>query len=126
MRFESRLMMIGVSGVKLLIVDNSPPMRRLLRSVASSLTDTVTECGDGAEAVRLYEAEQPDWVLMDVEMPIMDGIAATRAIMAADPNARVLIVTQYREESVHAAAHQAGAQEVILKDELWKLQGRFC
>ena len=118
--------MIGVSGVKLLIVDNSSPMRRLLRSVASSLTDTVTECGDGAEAVRLYEVEQPDWVLMDVEMPIMDGIAATRAIMAADPNAKVLIVTQYREESVHAAAHQAGAQEVILKDELWKLQGRFC
>ena len=92
-----------------------------MRSVVAASGDTVTECSDGAEALAAYQALQPDWVLMDVEMKIMDGLEATRQIMAADPQARVLMVTQYREASIRLAAREAGARDLVTKDELWRL-----
>lgn len=84
--------------MKLLIVENNPQMRRMLKSVVADLVETVTECGDGAEAVAAYAAEQlsaADWVLMDLEMPQVGGLEATRRLVAVDPWARVIIVTQY-------------------------------
>ena len=70
--------------MKLLIVEDNQPMRRLIRSLAADLSESITECSDGADARANYAEHHPDWVLMDLMMPQMDGLAATRQILAAN------------------------------------------
>lgn len=93
-------------------------MRRMIRQVVADLADEISECGDGQEAVALYPALRPDWVLMDIEMVGLNGIAATRQIRAAYPTARILIVTNYNDAMLREAAHQAGASGYVLKENL--------
>ncbi|MGQ4360558.1 response regulator [Streptomyces sp. SAS_272] len=101
-----------------LIVDDQPLQRYgfhlLLDSVAE--TDVVGEAAHGAEAVRKAAELRPDVVLMDVRMPGMDGIEATRRIVAAGGRSRVLVLTTFDlDEYVHAAL-RAGASGFLLKD----------
>ncbi|WP_314220371.1 response regulator transcription factor [Streptomyces zaehneri] len=101
-----------------LIVDDQPLQRYgfhlLLDSVAE--TDVVGEAAHGAEAVRKTAELRPDVVLMDVRMPGMDGIEATRRIVAAGGRSRVLVLTTFDlDEYVHAAI-RAGASGFLLKD----------
>ncbi|MFF0016507.1 response regulator [Streptomyces sp. NPDC005374] len=101
-----------------LIVDDQPLQRygfhMLLDSVAE--TDVVGEAAHGAEAVRKAAELRPDVVLMDVRMPGMDGIEATRRIVAAGGRSRVLVLTTFDlDEYVHAAI-RAGASGFLLKD----------
>jgi CheY-like chemotaxis protein len=81
----------------LLIVEDNPAMRRLIRSLVQDLADRVEDCGNGVDAVAIYRERRPDLVLMDIELPGMDGILATRAITAEFPAARILILTQYAD-----------------------------
>lgn len=76
------------------------------------------EAKDGAEAVRLYEAHQPDVVLMDLRMPGMDGVAATRAIVAGHPAARIVALTSFDGDADIYRALDAGAFGYLLKDML--------
>ena len=101
-----------------LIVDDSPQFRELIRTVLAGLADEVNECADGDEAVAAYGARRPDWVLMDVQMVRMGGLEATRRLLAADPTARVLIVTDYDDVHWRAAAMEAGACGYVLKENL--------
>ena len=101
-----------------LIVDDSPQVRALIRTIVTGLADDVTECADGDEAVAMYGARRRDWVLMDFKMPRMGGLEATRRILAADPAARVLIVTDYDDVHWRAAASEAGACGYVLKENL--------
>ena len=101
-----------------LIVDDNPRFRELIRTVLAGLVDEVTECADGDEVVAAYRAQRPDWVLMDVQMACTGGLEATRRILAADPTARVLIVTDYDDAHWRAAAIEAGACGYVLKDNL--------
>jgi len=66
----------------------------------------------------LYRKHKPDWVLMDIRMGAMDGIAATREVTSAFPNARVIIVTNYNDSFLRAEAEEAGAVGYVLKDDL--------
>src|SRR4029453_15300260 len=104
--------------MSLMIVEDNEPMRRMIRSMVADLAERIDECGDGAEAYARYADRRPDWVLMDIAMPGMDGIPATRQIMAAFPDARVLIVTNYDDAELRAAALAAGACGYVLKDNL--------
>jgi CheY-like chemotaxis protein len=106
------------NGMTVLIVDDSPRFRELIRSILTDLVDEFHECADGDETVAAYDARRPDWVLMDFKMARMGGLEATRRIVAAHPAARVLIVTAYDDAHCRAAAIEAGACGYVLKDNL--------
>lgn len=111
--------------MKVLIVEDHAEMRQLIRSVVNDLADTVVECNDGAEAVAAYAAHKftcEDWVLMDLEMPEVDGLEATRRLRAAFPDARIIIVTQHGDTHLRAAASEAGACGYVLKENLLELR----
>jgi DNA-binding NarL/FixJ family response regulator len=101
-----------------LVVDDQPLQRYGFRMLLESVpeTDVVGEAAHGAEAVRKAAELRPDVVLMDVRMPGMDGIEATRRIVAAGERSRVLVLTTFDvDEYVHAAL-RAGASGFLLKD----------
>jgi CheY-like chemotaxis protein len=107
---------------RLLIVEDNAGMRSLIWSVVADLFEAVTECGDGAGALGAYRECRPDWVLMDVRMPGLDGITATALIKEAFPEARIVIVTDYAETKLRRAALDAGACDYVLKDDLLELR----
>ena len=106
----------------LMIVDDDARMRSLIRSIVADLTDSISECGDGAEAQKCYAERRPDWVLMDAVMPEMGGLEATRQIRALDPAARIVMVTGHENESLREAAASAGACAYVPKDNLLALR----
>lgn len=111
--------------MKVLIVEDNPEMRRLLRAVVARLAEAVYECADGDEALACYTERQfggDDWVLMDIEMPRMDGLAATRQLKAACPDARVCIVTSYDQPKFRAEAQAAGASGYVVKERLHEVR----
>jgi CheY-like chemotaxis protein len=107
--------------VKILVVEDNAAVRRLIASVLAPLDATVAECTDGDEAARAYEASRPDLVLMDIAMERLDGIAATAAIVAVDPAARVVIVTNHADAGLREAAARAGVCGYLLKENLTEL-----
>jgi two-component system response regulator DegU len=114
--------------MKILIVEDNPQMRQMIRAVVADLAEEVTECADGAEAVATYRAQQfseDDRVLMDLQMPGSGGLEATRRIRAAFPDAQIIIVTQYDDQHWRTAATEAGACGYVLKENLLELRQRL-
>ena len=114
--------------MKVLVVEDNPQMRQLIHSVVADLADSVIECCDGEEAVAAYAAQQfssDDRVLMDLQMPRVDGLEATRRIRADFPNAHIIIVTQYDDPHWRLAATEAGARGYVLKENLLELRSRL-
>ena len=107
--------------MKILIAEDNELMRSLIRNVVKDL-GTVLETSDASEAVAVYEEHQPDWVLMDIRMGTTNGIAATRQIKTAFPEARIVIVTNYDDGDLREAARSAGACEYVLKEDLLSLR----
>jgi CheY-like chemotaxis protein len=105
----------------ILIVDDNAGVRRLLKRVVTEIGAAVAECSDGAHALAAYVELQPRIVLMDVRMPLMDGLTATRQIRQHDPAARIVIVTDYDEDEVRTLASQAGAFAYVVKQDLTQL-----
>ena len=112
----------GNPKMKILIVEDNAQMRLLIASIIGDLAETIIECGDGAETLYAYCKHRPDWVLMDIEMKDMNGIAATRQIIASFPDARIVIVTNHDYPELRAAALAAGAREYVLKDNLLRIR----
>lgn len=108
--------------MRLLIVDDNVAMRRLIGRIVADLVDDIRECADGAEALPIYRQCQPDLALMDIEMQRMDGLAATREIIAAYPEAKIVIVSRHSDEQMRQAAREAGACGYILKDNLLEVR----
>ena len=107
--------------MKILIVDDNAAVRRLIRHAVSEIADEVIERSDGDEAVPAYIEHRPDLILMDVRMPRMDGLAATRSLKKQFPEARVFMVTDYDDDEVRSAASEAGACGYALKQNLTEL-----
>ena len=108
--------------MKVLIVEDNPAMRRVIRRTVAEVADEISECSDGAAACSLYDEVRPDWVLMDIEMGEVNGLLATRRITAAYPEARIVIVTNHNDQWIREAARQAGACGYVLKEDLLALR----
>ena len=108
--------------MKVLIVDDSSQMRRMMRQFLPADADEICECEDGVDALASYERFLPDWVLMDWEMKQMNGLKATKRIIGKYPNAKILIVTQHDEPELREAASEAGACGFVLKEDLAELR----
>ncbi|MCS5732206.1 response regulator transcription factor [Herbiconiux sp. CPCC 203386] len=104
--------------MRLLLVDDQHLIRLGMRLVLESNDEfeVVGEAGDGREAVAAAARLRPDVILMDVRMPGMDGIEATRAIVAGDPASRVIILTTFDLDEYAFAGLNAGASGFLLKD----------
>jgi CheY-like chemotaxis protein len=109
--------------VKVMIVDDNAEMRTLIRSLLSGVAQAFAECATGAEAVARFAAERPDWTLMDIAMPDMDGLSATRRIKAQFPEARILVITQHHSFKLRDSAREAGATGFLEKEQLTRLEG---
>jgi two-component system chemotaxis response regulator CheY len=101
--------------VSVLIADDSEFMRSLLREILDESFDVVGEAENGVEAVKLYDEHSPDLVMMDIVMPIRNGIEATGEITDANPDANVIMCTSVGQEEKMKAAIKAGAQGYITK-----------
>src|ERR687885_426848 len=104
--------------IRILIADDHSMLRQGLRMFLDLDPElqVVGEAADGAEAVRLARQLQPDVVLMDLLMPVMDGIAATAAIRSALPDTQVVVLTGMLQDARVIDAVRAGASGYLLKD----------
>ncbi len=104
--------------VRVVLVDDQALVRAGFRMVLDAQEDmrVVGEAGDGSEALRLLRTVEADVVVMDIRMPVMDGITATGRICAAGPAPRVLVLTTFDAEPDAFAALQAGASGFLLKN----------
>ncbi|MFN8504826.1 response regulator [Kouleothrix sp.] len=102
----------------ILIADDHPLFRKGLRALLATMpqVNVVGEASNGADAVRLAAELQPSVVLMDLQMQGGDGLSAVRAIVAAQPEVRVLVVTMFQDDDSIFAAMRAGARGYVLKD----------
>jgi len=104
--------------IKVLLVDDHPVVREGLRAMLSTATDieVVAEAGDGFEALEKANEYQPQVVLMDLRMPNLDGLEATRRIKAQIPSTSVIVLTIYDNDAYVVDAVRAGAGGYLLKD----------
>ncbi|MFN7947798.1 MAG: response regulator transcription factor [Blastocatellia bacterium] len=108
--------------MNILIVEDNPLMREIIRETISDLAEIITECEDGDEAFVAYQINLPQWVLMDLQMPRVDGFTASRQIKAAYPDANICIVTDYGDARTRHAAREVGATAFVLKENLEELR----
>jgi DNA-binding NarL/FixJ family response regulator len=104
--------------IRLLLVDDQDLIRRGMRALLKSDADlqVVGEAANGQEAIALVETLQPDVVLMDVRMPVMDGVAATQAICQQFLTTKVLVLTTFDDQEYVSQALRNGASGYLLKD----------
>jgi len=105
-------------SIRVLIADDHAIVRKGIRALLSTETDiqVIGEAGDGAEAIAQAQALNPDVILMDLVMPKLDGIEATRQITAHQPRARILVLTSFAADDKVFPAIKAGALGYLLKD----------
>jgi CheY-like chemotaxis protein len=103
-------------------VEDNPLMRAMIRETISGLAEVITECEDGDEAFVAYQTNLPQWVLMDLQMPRVDGFTASRQIKAAYPHANICIVTDYGDARTRKLATEVGATAFVLKENLAELR----
>ena len=109
------------SGPTILIADDHPRMRRLICSILGNSGYEIIEVSNRLEAVAAFHEFHPAWVIMDVDMPQMDGLAATRSIQESQSETRIIIVTQHDSDAIHQQALDCGACEFLPKPHLTRL-----
>jgi len=108
--------------MKVMIVDDSAEVRRMITSFIGDLVSEFVECDDGCEALATYAEHRPDLVLMDYQMTRMNGFQATRAIKKDFPDAHIVIVSQWDSAALREAAKDSGADAYVNKKSLLPLR----
>ena len=110
--------MLPTSTSSVLIVDDHALFRTGVANIINQEPDlrVVAEAANGAEAIEAYERVHPDVMLLDLRMPVMEGVEAVRQIRERDPRARVIVLTTYDTDEEIARALKAGAKAYVLKD----------
>lgn len=102
---------------KVLLVDDEPHIRKYLGLILRKLgAPSIVEAGNGAEALTLYAEHRPDFVLMDVNMPVMDGVQTLERLMQAHPEAVVIMLTSLATRHVVERCAELGAMNFVRKD----------
>jgi two-component system, NarL family, response regulator NreC len=111
---------MGLMSIRILLADDHTVVRDGLRALLEKQPDmtVVGEAADGRDSVRLAEEQLPDVVVMDIAMPNMNGIEATRRILAANPRTNVVMLSMHQDESYVLRSLKAGAKGYLLKDSL--------
>jgi DNA-binding NarL/FixJ family response regulator len=106
--------------IRILIVDDHPVLRAGVAAMLGNQSDVLVigEAGDGAEALEQFRSLHPDVVVMDLQMPGMNGVEATTAIRAEAPSAKILVLTTYAGDAQAVRALRAGATGYLLKNSL--------
>jgi len=104
-----------------LVVDDHEGFRRMIREFLPDEVGEFIECRDGAAAVAAYGEHHPDWTIMDIQMPGLDGLAATRAICERFRGAQIIILSQHDSPELRQEARAAGACGYLSKDRLPEL-----
>ena len=104
-------------GVRVLVVDDQPRARQSLKALLATwpIIETIREAANGKEALALVEESPPDLALIDIRMPEMDGLEATRRIKAKWPQVKIIVLSVYTEHAAEALA--AGADAFVCKCE---------
>ena len=101
---------------KIMLVDDAAFMRMMVKNaLTKSGYDNFGEAQDGAEAVKKYDEENPDMVIMDITMPNMDGLQALKKIKESHPDAKIVMCTAMGQESMVVDAIKSGAKDFIVK-----------
>jgi DNA-binding NarL/FixJ family response regulator len=103
--------------IRLAVVDDHPAVRVSYADYLGAYPDieVIGEAANGHDAVELCRESTPDVVLMDIRMPVMDGIEATRLIKKVSPSTRVILVSAYEQDELVDSGHAAGADLFVLK-----------
>jgi len=106
------------SHARVLLVDDHALLRTGVANIINQEPDlrVVAEAGNGVEALEAYELHRPDVTLLDLRMPVMEGVEVVRQLRLRDPNARVIVLTTYDTDDEIARALKAGAKAYVLKD----------
>jgi DNA-binding NarL/FixJ family response regulator len=109
---------VATKRASVLLVDDHALLRTGVANIINQESDlhVVAEAGNGVEALDAWERHHPDVTLLDLRMPVMEGVEAVRQIRAIDPGARVIVLTTYDTDEDIARALKAGAKAYILKD----------
>ena len=108
--------------MKILIVEDNLQVRRMICRFVREFSDEIREENDGVNALSAYRDFQPDWVLMDIQMKQMNGIEASKEIIAEYPKAKIVIVTSHNSPALREKAKEAGISGFILKENLSDLR----
>ena len=109
---------VAVTKATVLVVDDHALLRTGVANIINQEPDlrVVAEAGDGVEAVEAFERHRPDVTLLDLRMPMMEGVEVVRRIRERDPQARVIVLTTYDTDDEISRALKAGAKAYVLKD----------
>jgi DNA-binding NarL/FixJ family response regulator len=111
---------VAESGIRVLIADDDRPFLDSLRNLIERQPElsVVGAAADGLQAIELADALDPDAVVIDLHMPLLDGVTAAARLRRDHPNVCLIALTGDRAPALHRAVREAGADEVLLKDEL--------
>lgn len=105
----------------IMIIEDNVKMRTLITKILENeLPDlqTIILCDSGKKAIELYHKNNPDWVVMDIDIKNLDGLAATQRIIEIDQTAKIIIISQYDDAEYKQTAIEFGAVDIVNKDSL--------
>lgn len=104
--------------VKLMLVEDNINMRSYLKTILNGSCEVVAESGSGKQAVNLYEKWKPDFVLMDIELEELDGLTAAKAILKSNSEAKIVFLTQYKDQTLKQKIEQMSNAHYFTKEHI--------